>query len=114
MQGEAERALRCRLDEHREKMRQRRAEDAVSDTTPPAAGEPKKGELRPKQTTPEEGAEAIARSAAFQEFRRLAKLPLEPWEVGRRDLETGEGGMKRLVVFLIVGPILGLCAVLLT
>jgi hypothetical protein len=36
MQGEAERALRRRLDEHREKMRQRRAEDAVSDTTPPS------------------------------------------------------------------------------
>jgi len=45
--------------------------------TPPA-GEPKKGELRPRETTAEQSAEATAPVAAFEEFKRLAKLPENP------------------------------------
>jgi hypothetical protein len=42
--------------------------------TPPA-GEPMKGELRLREMTAEQSAEATARVAEFQEFKRLAKLP---------------------------------------
>jgi hypothetical protein len=46
----------------------------MTGATPPA-GEPRKGEPRLREMTAEQSAEALARAAEFQEFKRLAKLP---------------------------------------